>query len=313
MGRHRRTTAPDAAEGRTTAGTDPYYSHGTDDTWEVPLERPHRGGHRHRRRRSVAVRTGLLGVSAAVAVGVVAVTSGVLPGGDSFSLGGDGGSDRVRSAGTPSGLRTQGGTEGPAHTSTAHPDRATRQAPSPTAGSRSAHPSSGGSASHTAPHASRTAKPAPTGSKNSVTKTPSHTPTADPSSSAPGTPESAAAAEVLRLVNQERDKAGCSALSTDEALADLASAFSKQMADEGFFDHTDPEGRSPWDRAAKAGITNLGGENIARGQADAEAVMDSWMDSPGHRANILNCDYKTIGIGVHFGTGGPWWTQDFGF
>lgn len=85
------------------------------------------------------------------------------------------------------------------------------------------------------------------------------------------------------------------------------------MAARGFFDHTDPDGATPWDRAAKAGIAGLGGENIARGQADAAAVMEAWMNSPGHRANILNCDFKTLGVGVHLGSGGPWWTQDFGY
>lgn len=63
----------------------------------------------------------------------------------------------------------------------------------------------------------------------------------------------------------------------------------------------------------EAGISDLGGENIARGQADAAAVMQAWMNSPGHRANILNCDFKTLGVGVHLGSGGPWWTQDFGY
>ncbi|HZG04932.1 MAG TPA: CAP domain-containing protein, partial [Streptomyces sp.] len=45
----------------------------------------------------------------------------------------------------------------------------------------------------------------------------------------------------------------------------------------------------------------------------AQSVMDAWMDSPGHRANILNCDYRTLGVGAHFAEGGPWWTQNFGF
>ncbi|MEU7074943.1 CAP domain-containing protein, partial [Streptomyces narbonensis] len=80
----------------------------------------------------------------------------------------------------------------------------------------------------------------------------------------------------------------------------------------GFFDHTDPDGDTPWARAEQAGVTGLAGENIARGQADAAAVMESWMNSDGHRANILNCDFTTLGVGVHFGDGGPWWTQDFG-
>jgi uncharacterized protein YkwD len=118
---------------------------------------------------------------------------------------------------------------------------------------------------------------------------------------------------VLKLVNEERAKVGCSALAANSSLTGLAEAFSDDMAARGFFDHTDPDGASPWDRAAKAGITDLGGENIARGQATAAAVMEAWMNSPGHRANILNCDFKTLGVGVHLGSGGPWWTQDFGY
>uniref|UniRef100_UPI000AE7F44C CAP domain-containing protein n=1 Tax=Peterkaempfera griseoplana TaxID=66896 RepID=UPI000AE7F44C len=120
-------------------------------------------------------------------------------------------------------------------------------------------------------------------------------------------------AAVLTLVNQERAKAGCGPLVADPALAELAGDFSDDMAARGFFDHTDPDGKSPWDRATAAGIGYLGGENIARGQQTPAEVMDAWMNSPGHRANILNCDYKKLGVGVHEGTGGPWWTQDFGF
>ncbi|MBC7273660.1 MAG: CAP domain-containing protein, partial [Streptomyces sp.] len=125
--------------------------------------------------------------------------------------------------------------------------------------------------------------------------------------------EAATEAEVLRLVNDERAKAGCSPVAANSALAGLAGAFSADMAARGFFDHTDPDGLTPWDRAEKAGIDDLGGENIARGQADAAAVMDAWMNSPGHRANILNCDFTTLGVGVEFGDGGPWWTQNFGY
>ncbi|WP_368861486.1 CAP domain-containing protein [Streptomyces griseorubiginosus] len=54
------------------------------------------------------------------------------------------------------------------------------------------------------------------------------------------------------------------------------------------------------------------GENIAQGQQTPQAVMDTWMNSDGHRANILDCSFKDIGVGVHTGSGGPWWTQDFG-
>lgn len=114
-------------------------------------------------------------------------------------------------------------------------------------------------------------------------------------------------------MNEERGKVGCSPVTASASLASLAQGFSDDMAARGFFDHTDPDGKTPWDRADAAGVPGLGGENIARGQADAQAVMDAWMNSDGHRANILNCDYKTLGVGVHYGAGGPWWTQDFGF
>jgi uncharacterized protein YkwD len=123
----------------------------------------------------------------------------------------------------------------------------------------------------------------------------------------------AARAEILSLVNEQRATAGCKALTASSSLDQLAQNFSDEMAARGFFDHTDPDGKDPWDRAKALGISNLGGENIARGQADAKAVMEAWMNSPGHRANILNCDYTTLGVGIHYGTGGPWWTQDFGF
>ncbi|GGU05474.1 hypothetical protein GCM10010272_58320 [Streptomyces lateritius] len=133
----------------------------------------------------------------------------------------------------------------------------------------------------------------------------------------PSTPtvsrDAAAEAEVVRLVNVERAKVGCTPVNSDARLAALADAFSEDMARRGFFDHTDPDGATPWERAARAGISGMAGENIARGQVDAAAVMASWMNSDGHRANILNCDYRTMGVGVHFAAGGPWWTQDFGF
>ncbi|WP_207767671.1 MULTISPECIES: CAP domain-containing protein [Isoptericola] len=120
------------------------------------------------------------------------------------------------------------------------------------------------------------------------------------------------AARVLALVNTERAAAGCSDLRADPALDDLALAHSRDMADRGFFDHTNPEGLSPWDRADAAGVPGVGAENLARGQPDAEAVVAAWMDSPGHRANILSCDLVRHGLGMQAGAGGPWWTQVFG-
>ncbi|WP_333763813.1 CAP domain-containing protein [Streptomyces sp. IBSBF 2390] len=289
-------------------------------------------GHRHRKKAARPVRTGLLGVSAAVALGTVAVATGVVPGLQDYRLGGGThttGGDRIQAADSPSNTASeQGGTSGSADSrdgSAAGGTTARPGAPSaPASPSPSSSPSSPSSSSSSSPSAStpearetspsRTApgKPAPSKPKTTPPRTATRAPSA---STAPGpvSTEAAAEAEVLKLVNEERAKVGCSALAANSSLARLAGAFSDDMAARDFFDHTDPDGATPWDRAAKAGITDLGGENIARGQATAAAVMEAWMNSPGHRANILNCDYKTLGVGVHLGPGGPWWTQDFGF
>ncbi len=123
-----------------------------------------------------------------------------------------------------------------------------------------------------------------------------------------------AEAQVLALVNVQRAANGCGALSYSGPLTVLAQDFSADMATRKFFDHTDPDGKTPWDRAKKLDITNLGGENIAMGQQTPQDVMTAWMNSAGHRANILDCSYHSLGVGVYYAAGGgPWWTQDFGF
>ncbi len=275
--------------------------------------RAHGGSGRRRKKKAVTpVKTGLLGVSAAVALGTVAVATGAIPGIDNYQLGGGSGPDKVQAADTATNSPAeQGGTSGSAESrddTGSSTSRGTERSPSPAPSTSSA-----------APTKTPSKKPTATPSKKPEEKTPSHTPTKAPEkrerTSAPVTvsAETAAAAEVLKLVNEERGKVGCSPVAANSTLAELATDFSEDMAGRGFFDHTDPDGASPWDRAAKLGITNLGGENIARGQTDAAAVMEAWMNSPGHKANILNCDFKTLGVGVHFGSGGPWWTQDFGY
>lgn len=119
--------------------------------------------------------------------------------------------------------------------------------------------------------------------------------------------------QVVTLVNKERSAAGCGPLTEDPQLQKAAQGHSDDMAARHFFDHTNPDGADPGQRITAAGYHwSTYGENIAQGQQTAAAVMDSWMNSPGHRANILNCSFKDIGVGVHKGTGGPWWTQDFG-
>jgi uncharacterized protein YkwD len=273
--------------------------------------RPGRG--RRRKRKSVTpVKTGLIGVSAAVAIGTVAVAAGAMPGLNNYKLGGGGGSDKVQAAGSPSNSATeQGGTSGSAESRDdgSSTSRDANRAASPSAAPTKSATAPATKAPAKKPAATPTEKPTTTPSAKPTTPTPTHSAAAPVTVSA----EAAAEAEVLKLVNEQRALVGCSPVAANSSLTELAENFSTQMATEDFFDHTDPSGATPWDRAEKLGITNLGGENIARGQADAAAVMDAWMNSAGHKANILNCDFKTLGVGVHFGTGGPWWTQDFGY
>jgi uncharacterized protein YkwD len=278
------------------------------------------GSHRRRKKTARPMRTGLLGVSAAVALGTVAVATGAVPGLDNYKLGGGGGADKVQAGDTPTNTPIeQGGTSGSADSR--------GEAPTSRDAERSGSPSPSASKSSAAP-TKTPEKPEKTQEKTPEKKAPAATPSEKPddtpsrtatkapkkpSASAALSGESSAAAQVLSLVNEERAKVGCSPVAANSALTALARNYSEDMAARGFFDHTDPDGRTPWDRAEKAGISNLGGENIARGQADAAAVMDAWMNSPGHRANILNCDFKTLGVGVELGSGGPWWTQNFGY
>ncbi|MFD4003757.1 CAP domain-containing protein [Streptomyces rubiginosohelvolus] len=316
MGRHRRSAAGPAAE-------------------EPAAGAASRRRGTRRKKSAVPIRTGLLGVSAAVAVGAVAVASGLIPGSDTYTTGSPTASDQVRTGGAPD-LLTQGGSStAPADRSSSPASRGSERPEAPST-SPSKTPSKTPSPSKTSKAPSKSAapstskKPAATPSKKSKAPTTAPEKSSSPASKAPAPPKTSAApppskkpspsptdasarSEVLALVNQERAKVGCSPLSTSAPLTSLAQNFSEDMAARGFFDHTDPDGDTPWDRAAQAGVQGLAAENIARGQSDAQAVMEGWMNSEGHRANILNCDYKTIGIGVHEGSGGPWWVQNFGF
>ena len=119
-------------------------------------------------------------------------------------------------------------------------------------------------------------------------------------------------AQVIALVNAVRLDAGCAPLVHDEGLAEVARAHSADMRDRDFFDHENLAGLDPFERAEAAGLTNARAEDIAYGQPDPAAVMDDWMESRGHRANILDCELRTLGVGVAEGPGGPWWTQLFG-
>ncbi|WP_233815504.1 CAP domain-containing protein [Saccharothrix sp. S26] len=123
-----------------------------------------------------------------------------------------------------------------------------------------------------------------------------------------------AEARVVELTNGERAAHGCPALAADDRLATAARAHSADMAANNYFDHVSQDGRSFVDRVKAAGYPAPGAENIAAGQRTAEAVVKGWMDSPGHRANILNCKLKALGVGMaRGGSYGIYWTQNFGW
>jgi uncharacterized protein YkwD len=126
---------------------------------------------------------------------------------------------------------------------------------------------------------------------------------------------SSVADQVLDLVNTERRKAGCAPVRLDPRLSAAALGHSRQMADEDFFSHTSPDGATFADRSEAEGYTQSRSENIAAGNTTAAATMQQWMNSPGHRTNILDCRAKDMGIGAASRTGsrfGTYWTQDFG-
>lgn len=157
---------------------------------------------------------------------------------------------------------------------------------------------------------------------------PSGTPSAAPSSASPSPSPTRSKApspspvdritaienKVTDLVNAERAKAGCGKLRTDSRLHKAARDFSALMAAKDFFSHTSPDGSSFVDRVAAAGYPRsaAAAENIAYGYADAAAVVKGWMDSKDHRANILNCSHKAVGVGLAYRKSLPYWTQDFG-
>lgn len=114
----------------------------------------------------------------------------------------------------------------------------------------------------------------------------------------PGSGEEAFLTEVIRLVNVERAKEGLSALKTNDAITEAAQTRADELLQ--LFDHTRPDGRSCFTALGEAGVSyRAAGENIAMGYPTPEAVVNGWMNSPGHRANILNRSFTTIGVGYN--------------
>ena len=114
--------------------------------------------------------------------------------------------------------------------------------------------------------------------------------------------------EVVRLVNIERNKQGLSSLEIDEELYKVAKLKSEDMKNNNYFSHTSPTYGSPFDMLKQFNISyKAAGENIAKGQKTAEAVVTAWMNSDGHRQNILSSSYTHIAVAYVDG----YWTQLF--
>ncbi|MFK0158385.1 CAP domain-containing protein [Streptomyces sp. NPDC090499] len=207
----------------------------------------------------------------------------------------------------------------PSRTASAAPSATKTPSASASATKTSRSPASAGKTTAprpkaTAPrHTTRTTAPKPSTTASPSTPKPTTTASAAPKPSS--TPKATATASgvvarILELVNAERSKAGCSALTLNTTLSKVAQAHSEDMALHQNMSHAGSDGSSPGDRITSAGYTwSAYGENVAYGYASADQVMAGWMASPGHKANILNCTFKEIGVGL--AQPNSYWTQDF--
>ncbi len=136
---------------------------------------------------------------------------------------------------------------------------------------------------------------------------------------APRTSATSLTAHVIELTNAQRRAFrgdGCPALVANDALAHAAEQHAVDMARHNYLSHNSRSGASPWQRMRRAGYRpTRAAENIAAGQSSPEAVVGLWMSSPHHRANILDCRLREIGVGFAEGPGtiyGTYWVQAFG-
>lgn len=156
--------------------------------------------------------------------------------------------------------------------------------------------------------AAQAQQPAQTTSQKPVQQQPSTS--AQPTAAQTTSTLSAYEQKVVDLTNQERAKNGLPALKVDVTLSKMAHEKSRDMSANGYFSHTSPTYGSPFDMMKKYGITyRYAGENIAMGQRTPEEVVNAWMNSEGHRKNILNPNYNYIGVG--YVSQGNYWTQEF--
>jgi uncharacterized protein YkwD len=130
---------------------------------------------------------------------------------------------------------------------------------------------------------------------------------AEPAAAASG---KSVAADVIARTNALRKEAGCSLGKADERLRAVAQEHTSDLARHRYLEHEARDGTSSDERIGSAGYGNVTGENLANGYDSAAEVMNVWMHSPGHRANIEDCAFTHIGVG--YAPSGRYWVQDFG-
>ncbi|MCL7457113.1 CAP domain-containing protein [Micromonospora echinofusca] len=177
-------------------------------------------------------------------------------------------------------------------------------------------PSTAPTTARPTPSATKTARPTPAPSRTTAPSRRIAERSTAPAGGGTRTPTGSTAAgsqasQVVALVNAERAKAGCGAVSVDDKLTTAAQRHSQDQADHRNMSHTGSDGSNVGTRLDRVGYSwRTYGENVAWNQKTPAAVMDAWMNSPGHRANILNCAFTEIGVGVA-SSNGPYWTQVF--
>ncbi|MEU5939325.1 CAP domain-containing protein [Micromonospora sp. NPDC047548] len=271
------------------------WRHGTGGLRAVDADPPVAGQGRHRQR-SRFPRTLVIGGAAAAATLVVSLGVGALalPGGNGGEADPASVDDTVAAAPLAPDTDTGAPADALAATATA--------TTSPTGTPATARPT---------PSASRTAKPTPAPTRTTAPSRQSAARTGGGTANSVSPGVSSQAQQVVDLVNAERAKAGCGKLGVDDKLMLAAQRHSQDQADHQEMSHTGSDGSDAGDRIDRVGYTwRTYGENVAWNQKTPAAVMDAWMTSPGHRANILNCAFTEIGVGVA-SSNGPYWTQVF--
>ncbi|MDW5324051.1 CAP domain-containing protein [Plantactinospora sp. KLBMP9567] len=248
------------------------------------------GSGRHRRPTPLRGPVGL-GIAVTALLGLFGVGAALLP----PSL-----------ADTPAGSRADqpaveaAGPEQATDPATPEPSGTAGQTATPTPTTTATRPAPKPKATTTAPKSPRTSSPA-------ARRTPAR------SGSGGSAAGSSQEAQVLAIVNRERAANGCAAVVINSDLAEAARLHSQDQGENTNMSHTGSDGSDFVERARRAGYDRPIGENVAMGYENAAAVMDGWMNSSGHRANILNCDARAMGVGVATGADGRlYWTQVFG-